>query len=67
MTIRPRPPRPLRRSPAPAALLGAGLLLALATGPRWNIAALAWVAPVPLLLFARGAQGWRPWGALLGT
>ena len=68
MTIQTTLSSTLRRSPLPgAALLGAGLLLALATGPRWNIAALAWLAPVPLLLFARRAHGWRAWSALLGT
>jgi apolipoprotein N-acyltransferase len=68
MTIQTTLSSTLRRSPVPAAaLLGAGLLLALATGPRWNVSALAWLAPVPFLLFARRAHGWRAWGALLGT
>jgi apolipoprotein N-acyltransferase len=68
MTIQTTLSSTLRRSSVPAAaLLAAGLLLALATGPRWNVAALAWIAPVPLLLFARRAQGGRAWGALFAT
>ena len=68
MTIQTTLSSTLRRSSLHGtALLAAGMLLAIATGPRWNIAALAWLAPVPLLLFARRAQGWRAWAALLGT
>jgi apolipoprotein N-acyltransferase len=68
MTIQTTLPSTIRRSSAtPAALLAAGTILALATGPRWNLAPLAWLAPVPFLLFARRAHGWRAWGALLGT
>lgn len=48
-------------------LLALGAALALVTGPRWGIGALAWVAPVPFLLYARRARGWRPWAALAGV
>lgn len=48
-------------------LLALGAALTILTGPRWGIAALAWLAPVPYLLFARGVRGWRPWLALLGA
>lgn len=48
-------------------LLALGALLTLVTGPRWGIPALAWLAPVPYLLYARSAHGWRPWAALLGV
>lgn len=44
-----------------------GALATLLTGPRWGVAALAWLAPVPYLLYARRARGWRPWLALLGV
>jgi apolipoprotein N-acyltransferase len=49
------------------ALLALGALATLATGPRWGIAALAWVAPVPYLLYARRVRGWRGWLALAGV
>jgi apolipoprotein N-acyltransferase len=48
-------------------LLAAGAALAFSTGPRWSIAPLAWLAPIPYLLFARQARGVKPWLALLGT
>ncbi|HEU5060147.1 MAG TPA: nitrilase-related carbon-nitrogen hydrolase [Kofleriaceae bacterium] len=48
-------------------LLAIGAALTTLTGPRWGIAALAWLAPVPYLLFARGVRGWRPWLALVGV
>jgi apolipoprotein N-acyltransferase len=49
------------------ALLALGALLTLLTGPRWAIAILGWLAPVPYLLYARRAQGWRSWVALFGV
>lgn len=49
------------------ALLAIGGILTALTGPRWGIAALAWLAPVPYLLHARRARGWRPWLALFGV
>jgi apolipoprotein N-acyltransferase len=49
------------------ALLGIGGILTALTGPRWGIAALAWVAPVLYLLYARRVRTWRQWGALLGV
>jgi apolipoprotein N-acyltransferase len=52
-----RPPV-LERIPSWALLLTGGLITLL-TGPRWGIAALAWLAPVPYLLFARRASGAR--------
>lgn len=44
-----------------------GGFLTVVTGPRWGIAPLAWVAPVPFLLWARRADGWRTWSALFGV
>jgi len=49
------------------ALLLAGAAAILLTSPRWGIAALAWLAPVPLLLYARRIRGWRGWLALGGV
>jgi len=46
------------------ALLALGFVATLLTGPRWGVAALAWIAPVPYLLYARRASGWRAWSAL---
>lgn len=48
-------------------LLLAATVLAAVTGPRWPIPALAWIAPVPYLLFARRARGWRAWLGLAGV
>ncbi|GMV20074.1 MAG: hypothetical protein AMXMBFR57_00230 [Acidimicrobiia bacterium] len=45
-------------------LLGLGVALTLLTGPRWGIAPLAWLAPIPYLLWARQAHGGRDWAAL---
>lgn len=44
-----------------------GGMLTVLTGPRWGIAPLAWLAPVPYLLWARQAQGWRRWTVLFAT
>lgn len=51
----------------PWVLLALGGMLTILTGPRWGIAALAWIAPVPYLLHARRARGWRPWAAMFGV
>lgn len=48
-------------------LLVLGGLATILTGPRWGIGALAWIAPVPFLLYARQATGWRAWTALFGV
>jgi len=48
-------------------LLAVGGALTILTGPRWGIAALAWFVPIPYLLFARTAHGWRAWLAMFGT
>jgi len=48
-------------------LLVLGGLLTLLTGPRWGVGALAWLLPVPFLLYARKAHGWRAWSALFGV
>lgn len=48
-------------------LLGLGGMATVLTGPRWGIGALAWVAPIPFLLYARHARGWRTWSALFGV
>ena len=42
-----------------AALLALGMLLLAFSGMRYNIAPLAWVAPVPWLLYLRRTSGWR--------
>lgn len=47
-------------------LAGATLIGLVLTGARWNIPALAWLAPVPLLLLARRLATWRQWLALAG-
>jgi apolipoprotein N-acyltransferase len=49
------------------ALLALGALATMLTGPRFGAGALAWLAPVPYLLHARRARGWRPWLALGAT
>ena len=41
------------------ALLALGILLLAFSGMRYNIAPLAWVAPVPWLLYLRRTSGWR--------
>jgi apolipoprotein N-acyltransferase len=51
----------------PWALLAFGGVLTVLTGPRWGIGALAWLAPVPYLLYARRARGWRQWAAMFGV
>jgi apolipoprotein N-acyltransferase len=48
-------------------LLSAGVALIVLTGPRWGVAPLAWLAPVPLLLWARQAHGTRSWAGLFGV
>jgi len=48
-------------------LLALGGLLTLLTGPRWGVGALAWLLPVPYLLYARKAHGWRAWSAMFGV
>ncbi len=49
------------------ALLILGGMATVLTGPRWGIAPLAWVAPVPYLIWARQARGWRAWSALFAV
>jgi apolipoprotein N-acyltransferase len=50
------------------ALLGlGGAATVLVGGLRWNVAALAWVAPVPFLLFLKRSQGWKARFALLAV
>jgi len=49
------------------AWLALGSAITLLTGPRWGIAALAWFAPVPYLVYARSATGWQKWSALGGV
>lgn len=48
-------------------LLVIGGALTSLTGHRWGIAAIAWLVPVPFLLYARSARGWRTWLALFGA
>ncbi len=36
-----------------------GVVFTALVGMRWNIGWLAWVMPVPFLLYLRAAQGWR--------
>src|SRR5205807_1254885 len=57
---------PIARTP-PAIWLALGAIATLLVGPRWGIAPLAWVAPVPYLLFARRVRTWRGWLALFAT
>src|SRR5689334_15516753 len=40
-------------------LLGSGAALIAAAHMRWGIGALAWIAPVPLLVALRRAERWR--------
>jgi len=40
------------------------LVLTWLVGHRWGLAVLAWVAPVPWLVLATRAQGWRQWSGL---
>jgi len=40
-------------------LLGAGILLVFLTRERWAVPLLAWIAPVPFLMFLRTTRGWR--------
>ncbi len=49
------------------ALLSLGAALTLLVGPRWNVAALAWVSAVPFVLVARRATGWADWARLFGV
>lgn len=49
------------------ALLLAGAALTAAANLRWNVAALAWIAPVPLLLHLHARSGWRARLAVLGA
>ncbi len=48
------------------ALATAGLVGLLLTGARWNVPALAWVSPVPLLLLARRLDSTRRWLGFAG-
>lgn len=48
-------------------LLGLGVTLTALAGLRWNIAVLAWVAPVPFMLYLREHGTWRGRGILLVT
>jgi len=54
-TTRPRPAVPSW------ALLVAGVIVIALSGMRWNIAALAWVAPVPFLLYLRREEKRGRW------
>lgn len=71
VTARPRrdpaEPTPLAARVPPWALLAAGVALAVAAELRWGIAALAWIAPVPFLLYLRARPGWRGRIAVLGA
>ncbi|MBZ0231705.1 MAG: hypothetical protein K8M05_05095, partial [Deltaproteobacteria bacterium] len=59
---------PARAGNLPAwSLLALGGVLTLLTGPRWGVGVLAWLTPVPYLLFARRAHGWRAWAAMFGV
>lgn len=60
-----REPQPRRAIPIWALAIATviGLLL---TGARWNIPALAWLVPVPVLLLARRLMGWRQWLGFAG-
>lgn len=40
-------------------LLGMGVLLIFFTRERWAVHLLAWMAPVPFLIYLRTAKGWR--------
>ena len=61
----------ITRHPVPAlppwALLGLGGVVTVPVGLRWNVAALAWVAPVPFLLFLRRSHGWKARFTLLAV
>jgi apolipoprotein N-acyltransferase len=43
----------------PYLLLGMGVLLIFFTRERWAVPLLAWMAPVPFLLFLQQSSGWR--------
>lgn len=47
-------------------LLVAAAAIALATGPRGAVSALAWIAPVPYLVVARRIRTRRGWAGLAG-
>ncbi|MFT4626657.1 MAG: apolipoprotein N-acyltransferase [Myxococcota bacterium] len=47
---------------SPAVWLALGLALQVAVGMRYSLAPLAWIAPVPMLLFLRQTDGWRSRG-----
>lgn len=49
------------------ALLLTGAIAMVLVGERWNVGALAWVMPVPFLLYLWTRKGWRPKLALLGV
>ncbi len=53
------PSRPAALACPPWSSLGLGALATVLVGLRWNVAALAWIAPVPLLLFLRRSRGWK--------
>jgi apolipoprotein N-acyltransferase len=48
-------------------LLVTGTFLTVGANLRWNVAALAWIAPVPFLLYLRARPGWPGRLALLGA
>ena len=50
-----------------AVLFAAGIVLSAASGYRWGVALFAWVAPVPFLILAARATGWRARLVLLGA
>ena len=55
-------------APVPGwALLMVGFVLTTLTGYRWGVMALAWVSPVPFLLFARRVRSVKQTLALLGV
>ena len=44
---------------SPNIWLAIGALLTILSGMRWGVSALAWIAPVPFLLYLRMTTGWR--------
>lgn len=64
---RPEALRPLAARVPPLALLGAGIALTTLGELRWGVPALAWIAPVPFLLYLRARSGWRARLVLLGA
>lgn len=60
----PKLERPALERVPTAALLAVGALLTVLIGPRWNVAALAWVSGAPFLLVARRARSAKAWAQL---